>query len=363
MSAVRTRRERSSCVAGAILALVAALAGCGGAPEESGSAEPVALVEATVATRGAIEQAIVAYGTVAFDPDGMRTVPFVRSGAVSRVAVVAGQPVRAGDLLAELGPVPGASLDLQRARIDVRFAERELARVKRLRSAHLATNADLSAAEKSLAESRAALHALGAGDAPEAGSLFAPADGVVVSVDAVAGSLAQPGQAAFTIASGGALVVPIGLEPEQAAQLRDGAPVRIEPLSAEASGRAASAVLARLQRTVAPTTQLVDALVRVEDPPAWLIAGAQVRVSLTAGRAADVVLVSREALTERAGERGAFAIEEGRARWRPLAIGLEGGDVVEVRSGLAAGEKVVTSGRTSVQDGMRVRTSADAAGR
>jgi multidrug efflux system membrane fusion protein len=60
----------------------------------------------------------------------------------------------------------------------------------------------------------------------------------------------------------------------------------------------------------------------------------------------------------RPSERGflAYVVEDGTARERVLQLGLRtaGGDV-EVRSGLAAGERVVVRGAEALRDGVKVR--------
>jgi RND family efflux transporter MFP subunit len=333
------------------LALLAACGRGGGEPD----LQPTAPVEIAEVSVGPIEETITAFGTIEFDPDRTRVVPFARAGQVVRVAVVAGQPVSKGDLLVEIGATPPASLEAQRARIDLEFAEKELARMQRLLAAQLATNADLDAAAKSVAASQAALEALGGGRSPH-GELRASENSVVVEVMATPGSLVQAGQAALTIAPAGAVVARVGFEPEDMPNLGETADVRLEPLFGDGKALPAHGHISHLHQGVNPATQLVELLLRVEEPPAWMVAGAKVRAAAVTRRADNAVLVSNDALLERAGRTGAFVVEDGRARWRPIEVGLATDSVAEARSGLHAGEHVVTAGRTSLEEGMRVRT-------
>lgn len=339
------------------LAALALLAGCG-----SGSREPelerTAPVETAEVSVGPIEETITAFGAIEFDPDRTRVVPFPRSGQLVRVAVVAGQPVAKGDLLMEIGATPPATLDAQRARIDLEFAEKELARMKRLLAAQLATNADLDTAAKNAAASRAALEALGGGRAPPS-ELRASEDSVVVEVVANPGALVQAGQAALTIAPAGAVVARVGFEPEDMPNLADSAEVRLEPLFGDGKAQPAHARISHIHQGVNPATQLVELLLRVEDPPPWMVAGARVRASAVTRRAENAVLVSHDALLEREGRTGAFVVEGGRARWRTVEVGLANDSLAEARSGLRAGDRVVTAGRTSLEEGMRVRTAGE----
>ena len=320
--------------------------------------EPSARVEVTEVSRGNIAETLTAFGAVEFDADRTRIVPFTRAGQLLRVLVVAGQPVRRGDLLLEIGAMPPASLDARRARIDLEFAERELARIQRLQSEQLATNADLDAAEKNVAASRAALESLGGGRAGTT-ELRASEDSVVVEVMATPGAFVQAGQAAFSLAPAGAVVARVGFEPEDLPNLDETTDVRLEPLFGDLGAQVATSHISHVNQGVSPATQLVELLLRVDSPPPWMVAGAKVRATAVTRRAEDAVVVSSDALLEREGSTGAFVVEGGRARWHRVEIGLATDSVAEARSGLEAGDRVVTDGRSSLEEGMRVRTSSE----
>jgi multidrug efflux pump subunit AcrA (membrane-fusion protein) len=53
------------------------------------------------------------------------------------------------------------------------------------------------------------------------------------------------------------------------------------------------------------------------------------------------ITVPLGAVFARGGLHGVFVVEEGRARLRFVAVGVREGESVEVRAGLAEGEKVV----------------------
>ena len=186
-------------------------------------------------------------------------------------------------------------------------------------------------------------------------------DSVVVEVMGTAGALVQAGQAALTIAPAGAVVARVGFEVEDISNLGDAADVRLEPLFGDGRAQPAHGHISHLRRGVNPATQLVELLVHVDEPPQWMIAGAKVRASAVTRRAQQAVLVSRDALLEREGHTGAFVVEDGRARWRAVEVGLTTDGVSEARSGLRAGEHVATAGRSSLEEGMRVRAAGSSA--
>jgi Cu(I)/Ag(I) efflux system membrane fusion protein len=70
------------------------------------------------------------------------------------------------------------------------------------------------------------------------------------------------------------------------------------------------------------------------------------RVTLLGAETAPVVHVPREALIRGGNvDRVVLSLGEGRFRAQPVETGLESGDRVAIRSGIAAGDLIVTSGQ------------------
>jgi hypothetical protein len=77
---------------------------------------------------------------------------------------------------------------------------------------------------------------------------------------------------------------------------------------------------------------------------------------------ADFILVRKEniltlpasVVVERDGEAFVFVVDDGKARQRPLHLGLRNDESVEVVAGLQATEQVIQRGRNKVKDGQAV---------
>lgn len=348
---------RRACAAACFLVL----AGCGrpGTPESTGDDQQNAAVETVQLGRGAIEETLETLGTVEFDPGKVRTLTLLAGGQVLEVRAVAGQVVRRGEALLTLGPAPADSVEVRRAKIDVEFAEKELARTRRLLDEKLATNQDAAAADKELATARAVLRSLGEGAGATPTAVVAPSDAIVAQILVNRGHVVPAGFQAAQLAPLDALAVAAGFEAEQIPLLSEGLPVEIAPIYAAIGQTPLRATLSRLHRAVDPATQLVAGLVRLSDPPAWIAAGMKVHVRVVLRTIADAVRVPREALLERGGRAGVFVVEQGKAHFRPLTVGVAGRDFVEGKDGVNGGESVVTTGRSSLEDGMAVRTGAE----
>jgi len=339
------------------LLLAAALlfaASCGPPADAPSPPEVSARVESVAVDRGPVEEILETYGTVEFDPALTREVTAPRAGEVRSVSVVAGQSVSAGDRLLVLGSVPPTSLEAQQARIELEFSTRALERVRRMASMQLATNEDVQRAEQAVAANRAALKGLGL-DGSEDLVVTAPTDGIVAEVPAKEGSILSAGQLAVLVATAQAVSVRTGFEIEDLGRLAPSQPVRISPIYGE-QDKVANAVLPQLHGLADPQTQLVEALLEVSAPPPWLVPGERVLVRVVLKQEPNALRVPLDAVLERGGRLGVFALRSGRARWVPIEVTVSGTSLLGVRADLSEGERVATVGRSSLDDDMAVRT-------
>jgi HlyD family secretion protein len=82
--------------------------------------------------------------------------------------------------------------------------------------------------------------------------------------------------------------------------------------------------------------------------------GYRVRVRIVTAEASKVVRIPRSAAFRAAdGSWRTFAVEQGRARLRPITIGLSNDDWVEVRDGLSPGALVIPAPEADLADGAR----------
>lgn len=339
-----------------LLSLLAALLGqgCGDASKpaaESGQHYPVSVVSVE---RGPVRELLETFGTVELDPERTQTLTAPRSGRVAALHAVEGQAVTKGEVLLELEPVPEDNLDAERARIDLEFARRDLERVQRMAKLKLATNQEVQAAEKQVEASRAVLGSMGL-EGENRAPVPSPMEGVVAALSVGEGALVQPGQDLVQVAPEGSVAVRVGFEVEEMSRLSEGLPVLILPVFQGPEDREVEARLSRLHRVADPATQLVEGLVHVDAPPAWAVAGTRARVRVVLRSASDVVRVPRDVIVTRGDARGVFVVRQDRARFQPIETGVDGGEWVEVRSGLAEGSQVVRAGRSGLTDGTPVR--------
>jgi HlyD family secretion protein len=101
--------------------------------------------------------------------------------------------------------------------------------------------------------------------------------------------------------------------------------------------------------------QRVNVIFDFVDPPGPLGDAFRVDVKIVVWESDDVLRVPTSALFRRGDRWAAFVVEGGRARVRELEVGQRSPLEAEVRSGLAAGERVVRHPPNELADGARAR--------
>lgn len=274
------------------------------------------------------------------------------SGAVVALAVKAGEPVKAGQVLLRLDAraaeqqAGAAAAQVQAAAAARDAATREFQRQGLLfRQGYISQAAlDHAEAQHKSAVAQASAQLAAAGAARTESGLYtvrAPYDGIVSEVSVVLGDMAMPGRPLLTMHDPGALRVTAAL-PQSAAPRPGTAPM------AELPGLAAARIVPvrwQLMPAADPATHTVQ--LRLDLPVGTPAApGMFARAWLPAAAAAGAVPAPRLSIPARAVVRrteltGVYVIDaDGKPLLRQVRLGLASGEQVEVLAGLAAGERV-----------------------
>ena len=318
-------------------------------------ADPSALVTLTRAVQGQLSPQIAAYGEVAADPDFATTLAMPRDGIVASIEVRVGQSVKQADPILTIETSPGAAAQFEQARSAATFAAKDLAHTRELFAEQLATKSQLDAAIKANTDAQAVLaqqQRIGADRHVDV--LRAPAAGVVTTISATRRQPLAAGTVVASIGTRDKLIVNLGLEPEEAANVSVGAHVSLR--SPQNSNLMFDADVILVNAMVDPQSRLVDAVVRVpSDMATQLILGTTLiaRVSLPAQQG---IVIPRDALLADANGTYVVVVQKDVAHRRVVKIALETNDNALIASGLANGDLVVVAGGVGLQDGTAVRT-------
>ena len=340
------------------LLLLGLLAGCGhGAANDEDAAAPPGLVAVTTVmpTQQVFHDTVEAWGSAIGDPQRARAISLAHGGQVAAENVAAGQMVKRGQPLLLVTPDPVARSSYRQAQSGLTLASGELQRTEQLAAQRLATQSQLAAAHKALADAQAALdaqRALGGGAAEEA--VNAPADGVVTVLSVGLGERFAANAPLLGFTPAHALVAELGVQPEDAAKLHVGMPVRLRSVYGAADFAGS---LSMLGQSIDPQTHLLPA--QVELPAAasaTLLAGAALDAQIRTDDFNAWAVPRAAVLHDEHGDY-LFQVEHGHAKRIGVTVHSPDGDTVGVQGALDAQAKVIVLGAYELNDGDAVRES------
>lgn len=182
-------------------------------------------------------------------------------------------------------------------------------------------------------------------------TIRAPFAGRVATVHVAVGEFVGPGLSVVTLYDDRQLVLDAKVGERDVAAVTIGDPVTVH--AAAASGTAISGTVQRVQPTAEAASRAALVRIRLTNPPASILPGTSAQATLVLERRTGILLVPVSALRQD-GAATVFVVTDGLAQARPVILGLRQGDLIEVRSGLAAGDRVIVLGPETITDGMRV---------
>ena len=355
----------------------------------------------------AIVQRVVATGRVR--PPARVSLASLSPGRVREVRVREGERVAAGQVLATLDDVeqaaalrqatgrvaeararleqlrgvtrPQAAEALEQAELELRLAERNAERARSLGEAGSGSLQSVDDAERALGVARsrresAASQAASTAGGPEAHlaasalaqaeaaraqaqarldetAVKAPAAGLVVGRLCEPGDVLTAGKPMLQLTLDGPAELTAQVDEKNLALLAPGQAARAS--SDAFPGQVFEARVAFVAPSVDPSRGTVEVRLEVPKPPPVLLADMTVSVNVDVGRKAEALVVPAEVVRDPSGQPWALVIADGAIARRPVTLGLRGDGLVEVASGLVAGELTVPPSAGFLEPGQRVR--------
>ncbi|MCP5426155.1 MAG: efflux RND transporter periplasmic adaptor subunit [Gammaproteobacteria bacterium] len=383
---------------GALMALVALIA--------YGFRSQAVLVDTAAVRRGLLRVTVEDEGRTRVKDRFSVSAPV--AGALCRIDLKVGDPVRKGQVLAELQPLRPAFLDTRSraeaegrvaaaqaalrmaqenhraAQADEKYAESELQRLLPLRRRGAITQDALDKAEAEsrrtqanrrsaefavdvarfeLETARSALisSAADTGEPPEQIAITAPVDGQIFKVPEENECVVERGESLLEIGDPHALEVAVDVLSEDAVRIAPGDKVLLERWGGP--GALEGAV-----RVVEPTGFTKISALGVEEQRVWVIVdivspleqwqrlgdGYRVEASFVIWEGADVLQAPSSALFREKADWAVFVVEDGVAHKRTVTPGQRGGLMTEIKQGLREGEQVIPHPDDALKDGVRV---------
>jgi RND family efflux transporter MFP subunit len=312
---------------------------------------------------GTVEDTVVATGSlraaeaVSLTAETQGIFVAARDGSGRRLAE--GDRVEASRVIAEVtGEDVRLAARTETTRQRYESAQRDYDSKRRLFEEGLISELELRPAEDALAEAKLELERSRLTE--HRSVLVTPISGVILrlardeqGLPLADGQLVRQGQVLAQIAATDRLVADVDLVGPDIARVRPGMEARVRHLAWE--DRPFAGRVVRLAPSVDPATRSLRAEVEVTNREGLLRPGMFVEVTFVADHRENVVVVPREAVTERRGDKVAFVLDGQRVQERKLTLGYGDDEVVEVRQGVEPGERVVVKGLETLSDETRVR--------
>lgn len=351
-----------------LLMLAIAAAACGRTQGAAAPGRPAhSAVQVRVAT-AALQDVVFAVKAVGgLEAEEIVQVTAEVEGAVSEVRFHEGDRVTRATVLARIDPdryrleAEKAQATHAKAVADQHRAEADLARREALDRDQLVAVEELNRSrgetERMSAEAGAAKAAWDWARQNVERSLVRPSRaGVINTRTADTGQFVKAGDVLATIVDVGRLRLRFKVSEAESLYAHEGQDVMFSV--AAAGSREFPARIYHVGETADPATRQVEVLAWVKNP-GLLKPGFFAEVTLATETRTGAIVVPEGAI--QASERGfiAYAVSDGKASLRPVQIGLRTGNgIVEIVSGIKAGDSVVIEGSDRLADGVPVQSGA-----
>ena len=339
-----------------------------------GEAERLGLQTASVEPH-VIEETVTVNGVIRPIPDLVASVSSRVAGKVTRVAGNVGDTVQEGQTLAELTSTALEELqtelqtELLQARNRLQLATADLARLRYLvergigaKRVLLQKETEVSSINVEIAGIENRLRIIGLEpDNPQAASLLtlqAPRAGVIMHRDVTLGETIDPAKVLFRIADMRRVYAEGEAFEIDAAALRTGQLVRVHVPAYP--GRTFDGEIAGINYEVESEEKTVPFRVEIaNDPPHPLKSNMTAILTVTVGSRGRTLAVPHAAVISDGAESSVFVQADGAFHKRMILLGIRDDRYAEVKSGLEAGEQVVTTGKRQLYTILRLGGDTD----
>ena len=365
--------------------MLLSLTACGNGDAVKQVSKPPVAVETQAAASYGVSDGIEVTGSLEpkFSVDVKTQIP----GLVKQVLVSEWVHVKKGQLLvridvaeteaqvkrAEAG-IASAKANLAQAQVAANRAEREFARLIKLKESGLATQqtlddarSEVEAAKARVGVAAAQIHVseeeLRQGVARQAkGLVVAPIDGMVALRNVNVGDLASDaavGKPIFRIVDNRLLNLTVTVSSTDSARIKVGQPLQFTVDSEP--GRTFAGKVMYINPELSSADRSLKVIAEVHNVPENLKGGMFAKGRIVTGTRSEVLQVPRSAVAgfdTQAKKGSLFVVENGVARKREIVSGIVNGDMIEIASGLKAGEQYVIRGGFNLKDGDKVAVAA-----
>jgi RND family efflux transporter MFP subunit len=319
----------------------------------------VQYVKTTIAQRGEATQTLALPGTL----QGFQQAPLAArsAGYLKRWTRDIGSHVAKGELLAVIESpeidqqLSQAEAARQQAAASLGLAKSTASRWEALRKKDVVSQQELDERRSGVAQAEANLAAADANvqrlrQLQSFTRITAPFDGVITRRNVDVGDLIDAsGRALFVLTQMDPLRVYVNVPQSYAQLVRPGQKVVVT--QAELRGRSFAGEVARTAASIDPSTRTMQVEIALPNKDGALLPGAYVQVDLPLRSSGTLVVPTNVLLFRAEGTRVATLDGANRVHLKPVTLGRNLGESIEVTDGIAAGERLVVNPPDSLTEG------------
>jgi len=369
----KKREKRSMALLAAAIAAALFVSGC--SSDEAAPPEvKYTAVETMTAGTGTLKDEFAYSGKVT--PSREINVMSAVAGKVSRVNYAVGDYVEEGAVLFSLektdvqnniniltASMGAAEANIAVSQISLDTAQDALEKNKTLREAGAISQHTYEQIESSYKQAQAGLEAAIASRDSVAAQIASaqktlgdcdvksPMSGIVSACNVKAGEFMSQAMAPFSIIQTDSVKIEVNVSEQIINSLASGqsVEVKVSSVSAEPFLGVIETVSPAANQTGGYPVKIV-----IENPEGTLKSGMFGEAVFTKGIAENAVVLPREAVITKNGESYVFVVKDSVVHKQNVEIGIDTGEDIEIKSGLAAADEVVVKGQTYLVDGETV---------
>ncbi len=286
------------------------------------------------------------------------------AGRIEQVLVKQGQHVRAGEVLVKLESVElanslrTAQQAVNKAQIEYELQVNDYQRYKTLYEQHAVAKQTLDSYDAKLRTAQAELASAIASQSSaeqqyEYGKITAPVDGVVANLTATVGQVVAAGTSLMLVQDISEVYVIVNVEQKDLAKVAIGqaAAVTVDTYA----DKVFSGTIDTINPEAGSANRMFSTKIKIENQAGLLKAGMFVKAQLATGAAVDVITVPQAAVMQKQGLYYVFTAEENKAIRHQIEVGEVNGDMIQIKSGIAAGARVIASNVNKLKNGDSIR--------
>lgn len=309
-------------------------------------------VKTVVVTAGTFNETVGAIGTIAARPGHSASLSAPAPARVSQLVAAVGQHVSPGTTLIVFEQTPFREA-ARSAEAKLSAAQHAYDRAKSLNAEGISPRKDVEQAAADLASARS--EAVVARRAAQLSVLRSPISGVVTRVSAALGSSVDANQPLVDIADPSAIEAVLGLSPSQAAKVKVGNSVDLRAGQTASGEPLGVGRIIDIGAMVDSASRNVTSRVSIPAAKRILRIGETIYGEIAISTRSTVISIPADALVPEGDGFRVFVVDaKNIAHARAVTIGVREPGRVEIKSGVTAGERVVTYGAYGLDDGSTV---------